>query len=205
MQMHTTHEWARYSRQNTQVTIALIRHGQTDWNAAGLFQGSADIPLNNVGRAQARETALALADIQWQAIVSSPLQRARETAAIIAETLGLELGPTLPEWVERSYGVYEGAPDAPELKNHPSVEKMSSVIARGYSGLNRVDQECERPTLVVAHGTIIRYTLNDIAGAHPEEQVVPRILNGALSTIQRDAHGNWELLSVNVNPSQTAI
>lgn len=193
--------------QNSRVTIALIRHGQTDWNAAGLFQGSTDIALNEVGREQARATARALAEAghDWRAIVSSPLVRARETALIIAEQLGLELGPALPLWVERSYGIYEGAPDAPELKSHPSVEKMSHLIARGHRALAETEAGFERPTLVVAHGTIIRYTLNDIAGAHPEQQVVPRILNGALSTIRRNADGEWELGHVNVNPSHTSI
>lgn len=189
------------------MTIALIRHGQTDWNAAGLFQGITDIPLNDTGRSQARETARSLAEggIDWQAIVSSPLQRARETAEIIASELGLELGPALAEWTERSYGIYEGQPDAPELKTHPSVEKMNLVIARGRAGLEYVDEHLEKPTLVVAHGTIIRYTLNALAGAHPEQPIVPRILNGALSIIQRDANGAWTLTHLNENPSGTLI
>lgn len=193
--------------QNGGVTIALIRHGQTDWNAEGRFQGHTDIPLNDVGRGQARDTALALAEAgtRWRAIVSSPLQRARETAAIIAEVLGLELGPALPTWMERSYGIYEGAPEAPELKTHASVEKMNSVIARGRAGLDQVERECELPALVVAHGTIIRYTLNDIAGAHPEQQTVPRIVNGSLSLVRRNDAGHWEIVQVNVSPSHTLI
>lgn len=186
------------------MTIALIRHGQTDWNAAGLFQGTSDIPLNDVGRQQARDAGLALlkGGENWQQIVSSPLSRARETAAIIAETLGLYLGPTIPELVERHYGDFEGKPVEPDVYTHESVEKIRSVIARGYAGINRVELEFEQPTLVVAHGTIIRYTLNDMAGAHPRDQVVPTIENGSLSTIRRGESGEWEVLSVNVNPSR---
>ncbi|HLP22477.1 MAG TPA: histidine phosphatase family protein [Microbacteriaceae bacterium] len=189
------------------MTLALIRHGQTDWNAAGLFQGSTDIPLNDVGRGQARETARLLADggVEWANIVSSPLRRARETAEIIASELGLDLGSAYDEWIERSYGIYEGKPDAPELKTHPSVEKMTSVIARGRAGLTRVSAECQQPTLLVAHGTIIRYTLNDIAGALPAEPTIPRILNGALSTIDRDESGMWRITALNLNPSLTTI
>lgn len=184
------------------MTITLIRHGQTDWNAAGLFQGSTDIPLNDIGRAQARAAgeALAAAGTPWQFVVSSPLVRARETAAIIAETLGLELGPTIPQMVERHYGDFEGKSVDPLAYEHASVEKMRSVIARGYAGIEQVESEFTQPTLVVAHGTIIRYTLNDMAGATPREQVIPTIENGTLSTIQRDGLGAWQVVSVNVQP-----
>ena len=63
------------------VTFAFIRHGQTDWNRDDRLQGSSDIPLNDAGRAQAHEAAELLRDGGWQVVVSSPLVRARETAA----------------------------------------------------------------------------------------------------------------------------
>ena len=66
------------------MRLELIRHGQTDWNLADKLQGSSDIPLNDTGRGQALEAAGLLAGVEWSAIVSSPLGRARETAEIIA-------------------------------------------------------------------------------------------------------------------------
>ncbi|MDP9116224.1 MAG: histidine phosphatase family protein, partial [Actinomycetota bacterium] len=78
------------------VTFAFIRHGQTDWNRDDKLQGSSDIPLNEVGRQQAREAAAHLGHGGWQVVVSSPLVRARETAEIIAGELAIELGGGYP-------------------------------------------------------------------------------------------------------------
>jgi uncharacterized phosphatase len=56
----------------TLTTFALIRHGQTDWNAQRRLQGSSDIPLNDVGRGQARDAVGVLSGQEWDTIVSSP-------------------------------------------------------------------------------------------------------------------------------------
>ena len=72
------------------TTILLARHGETDWNRENRFQGHADPPLNETGRAQAAELAAALANEPLAAIYSSPLQRAFETAQIVAVRHSLE-------------------------------------------------------------------------------------------------------------------
>jgi broad specificity phosphatase PhoE len=66
------------------TTILLARHGETDWNRDGIWQGWADPPLNDAGRAQARELAEQLRDTPFDAVYSSDLQRAHETAEIVA-------------------------------------------------------------------------------------------------------------------------
>ncbi|MDQ2909431.1 MAG: histidine phosphatase family protein [Actinomycetota bacterium] len=72
------------------TTILLARHGETDWNRDNRFQGHADPPLNETGRAQAAELSAALADEPLVAVYSSPLRRALETAEIVATPHGLE-------------------------------------------------------------------------------------------------------------------
>ena len=76
-----------------QYPFYLIRHGQTDWNAEGRFQGTVDIPLNETGRRQAKRNGLAfkadLPDVSGWRFVSSPLSRARETMEIIRANAGL--------------------------------------------------------------------------------------------------------------------
>jgi broad specificity phosphatase PhoE len=89
------------------VTIHLVRHGETDWNVERRLQGWTDIPLNATGVRQARATALALADRDIGAVISSDLSRARETAELIAAELGIEV-VTDPALRERNYGVAEG-------------------------------------------------------------------------------------------------
>jgi len=71
--------------------IYIVRHGQTDWNVAGRIQGLTDIPLNDVGRGQARETAKLVAKHKFDRIISSDLSRARETAEIIGKHISIEV------------------------------------------------------------------------------------------------------------------
>lgn len=180
--------------------FAFIRHGQTDWNRDDRLQGSSDIPLNDTGRAQAHEAATLLAGGGWEAIVSSPLSRARETARIIAADLGIELGPAYADFIERDYGIHEGGSSSEIVarypdRDYPGAETLDAVVARGTAGLMQVAADFgERPTIIVCHGTIIRYTLASLAGRR-----LPGIVNGSISTLDL-VDGRWEVLSVNGMP-----
>ncbi|TPW72318.1 histidine phosphatase family protein [Schumannella sp. 10F1B-5-1] len=154
------------------TTLALIRHGQTDWNLQGLLQGSSDTPLNATGRGQAQDAVAVLRDagVAWSVVVSSPLARARVTAEIVAEELGVPLGGTYDELIERDYGVLEGVTESEVErlwpgKSEPSVETLDSVVERGHRALARIGADHPgQDVIVVCHGTIIRYTLSDIVG-----------------------------------------
>ncbi len=180
--------------------FAFIRHGQTDWNRDDRLQGSSDIPLNEAGRAQAHEAAGLLRGGGWDAIVSSPLSRARETAEIIAADLGIELGPAYDELVERDYGVLEGDSSSENVarypnRDYPGAETLDSVVARGRAGLARIAADYDdRDTVIVCHGTIIRYTLAALAGRR-----LPGIMNGSCSIFALDGDG-WNVLTVNGMP-----
>lgn len=89
------------------TTLVLVRHGQTDWNARGLLQGNAEVPLDETGRAQARALAQAVAGKRVDAVYSSPLSRAYETALAIAEARGLAVGRHA-ELREIGVGIYTG-------------------------------------------------------------------------------------------------
>lgn len=71
------------------MKLYLLRHGETDWNKEWRLQGSFDIPLNEKGIAQAQDAALRYKDLSFDVVISSPLQRALNTARIIAEPHGL--------------------------------------------------------------------------------------------------------------------
>jgi broad specificity phosphatase PhoE len=68
--------------------VSLARHGQTEYNAVRRFQGHLPVPLDDVGREQARELARVAAQREWAALLCSPLHRARETAEIVGEAIG---------------------------------------------------------------------------------------------------------------------
>src|SRR5688572_27850716 len=73
------------------TTIVLVRHGETDWNRDNRFQGHADVPLNSAGRDQVRALADRLADESFSVAYTSPLRRASESAALLAERFGIEV------------------------------------------------------------------------------------------------------------------
>ncbi|CAL8896412.1 histidine phosphatase family protein [Kocuria varians] len=157
----------------TDTTLTLIRHGQTDWNLQGRLQGRSDIPLNETGREQAREVGreLAASGRHWDALVSSPLQRARETAELIGEQIGLTLSGTYEDLVERSFGDAEGydCTGKSDEQRHAFMEEhgetTEDVIRRGIAVLQRIVADYpDQDVMVVAHGTIIRLTVDRIRG-----------------------------------------
>ncbi|MET3719169.1 MULTISPECIES: histidine phosphatase family protein [unclassified Arthrobacter] len=183
----------------TLTTFALIRHGQTDWNAQRRLQGSTDIPLNDVGRGQAREAVNALSIHEWDAVVSSPLSRAAETADLIAAELGLGVHRHVPELTERSLGRAEGLQDGPELDalripgGFRGAEGEDEAALRGLTALEALAEEFRGGRiLVVAHGTLIRLSLNRAIGRQLE-----RIDNAVLNLAHHHPADGWKLEYLN--------
>ena len=150
----------------------VMRHGQTDWNVQGLFQGDTDIPLNAVGIAQAGEAAASLQEGQIDLIVCSTLGRARQTADIVNRVLKC---PVIyrKELIERGFGEWEGQKIAPirydpffasgHLYNYKwpqtpyGIEPMRSFCARIWGLLDELREYYpERKILLVTHGGTIR-------------------------------------------------
>lgn len=186
----------------TLTTFALIRHGQTDWNAERRLQGSTDIPLNDVGRGQARDAVAALAPYRWDAVVSSPLSRAAETADLIAEGLGLTVARRVPELTERSFGPAEGMQAGPELEalrvpgGFRGAESEDDAAARGLGALEELAEEFRgRRLLVVTHGTLLRVSLSLATG-----QALASVDNAVLNLAHHHAVEGWQLEYFNGEP-----
>ena len=156
--------------------ISLVRHGQTDWNRDGRIQGRSDIPLNDTGRQQARETGQALRARRFDGIYASPLMRAFETAAIIAAELGMPAPVAVPGLEERSYGRAEGMTGA-EIRaafgenraDVPEWENDASVLGRVLEALSALAaHHANERILVVAHGGVIGAVARHLtSGARP--------------------------------------
>ncbi|MBP1325769.1 broad specificity phosphatase PhoE [Leucobacter exalbidus] len=170
--------------------IALVRHGETDWNRAARIQGRTEIPLNDTGKAQAAATAALLAAAgTWRGVRASPLGRAIQTAQILAA--GLELAqPTIDEGLwERNFGEAEGLEVAhaqnrwPGLDGIPGSESVAEVAERSAAAITRV-LDTAPGSIVVAHGAMLRNGLINLTG-----EAVPRILNGEVWLLFRTKSG----------------
>ena len=104
----------------------LVRHGQTEWNLGNIVQGQVDIPLNETGIAQATTLAGNIADTKFDAIYSSDLIRAQQTARIIAEQLNLPVRID-PRLREIKQGIWEGHPIEEIIAQNPEVFKRGDV------------------------------------------------------------------------------
>src|SRR5919107_880634 len=186
----------------TLTTFALIRHGQTDWNAQRRLQGSTDIPLNDVGRSQARDAVTVLSGYEWDAIVSSPLSRAAETADLIAAGLGLSVARRIPELTERTFGPAEGLQAGPELEalripgGFRGAESDDEAATRGLAALEALAEEFRgRRLLVVTHGTLLRVSLSRAVGS-----TLASIDNAVLNLAHHHAIDGWQLEYFNGEP-----
>ena len=111
--------------------LLVIRHGETAWNRASRIQGHTDIPLSDKGRWQARQLALALRDEGLQALYSSDLMRARDTAAPIAAATGLPLVLDA-QLRERCFGRFEGMTQEEVATQWPDESRRWRAREPGY-------------------------------------------------------------------------
>jgi broad specificity phosphatase PhoE len=190
----------------TKTTIGLLRHGQTNWNIDFRLQGVTDIPLNETGIEQARIAGAVLADLSqqgqpWDLILTSPLSRARDTAVMVGEAIGIP-GVSVEELLlERSFGEAEGLSHE-EWKsryndtNHvPGGETLEQLEARAWILLQRlVDHHEGKRVLTVSHGALIRTLLRLVSkGEFPRDG--ERLGNACLSIFEYSPEGGWTVLS----------
>ena len=173
--------------------VLFVRHGQSEWNALGRWQGQADPPLSELGREQARAAAHSFGALD--AIFASDLQRASETAAIISSVLGV--GPVIlePDLRERDAGEWSGltrddiherypgylsddrpgfAPSGGEQRRPPGWESDGSLLERVLRAVGRIHVAVpDGEVLVVSHGGVI-YALEGHTG-----EPFHRLANGA--------------------------
>ncbi|MDP9270703.1 MAG: histidine phosphatase family protein [Chloroflexota bacterium] len=199
--------------------LLLVRHGLTDWNREGRFQGHLDPPLSDDGREQARLIATRLAASAGERprrIVSSPLLRALETAALIAEAIGLptdEVGRDA-RLMELGQGAWEGRTHA-ELavsdaeryaawlegswdRQPPDGEPVNAAMGRVRASIEEAIRGTAGnwPLCVVSHGGSLRLAAGWLLDLSPAKAWALEIDNASLSILERDTHG-WRLVTWN--------
>ena len=173
--------------------ICLVRHGETSWNAEKRIQGNIDVGLNEAGLAQAEAAARWLSPLAIEALYSSDLLRARQTAQGLA--VALKLVPILrPEFRERRYGLFEGLTYEQSRTRYPDVyslfeervpdfvipyggESLQQLQLRVSTGLRRlVDEHRGQTIAVVTHGGVLDIVNRLVRGTslrQPRDFLIP--------------------------------
>jgi len=198
----------------TAGTVVLIRHGVTDWNADSRFQGHADIPLNDLGRAQAEAMAAhAARDLRPTRIVSSDLVRARETALALARACELEVavdarlreidvgeweGLTMAEVADQVPGFAEGLDPGDDFRWSATGETANEATARVAEAIRDHAERAsgDEVLAVVGHGAVLRNAVVRLMGLD-----APLAVMGVLSNcgwaVLRPRTAYWRLAAYN--------
>ncbi len=187
--------------------VVLWRHGRTAWNVAGRVQGSSDIPLDDVGRQQARDAAEQLALLRPTRIISSDLSRALATAETLGALLGVEV-ETDPRFREMSFGVREGLTWQQAFDQYP--EQMGAWVKGDETQIpgsethqmagerfaaclaDKLAERDDAVTVVVAHGGVLRAGTCQFLGFPLELwHTFGGLNNCSWSVLEQNAHEDW--------------
>jgi broad specificity phosphatase PhoE len=172
--------------------LFIIRHGETDWNRESIFRGIYDIPLNEIGRQQARLAAEALAGEQLNAAYTSPLSRAVETAAIVLESHGLTAVP-IDGLMDFNYGDWTGLRDdvvaerwpqeraqwmeEPHALHVPGGDTLDEVFQRAFGAMEAIAVEHDGHSVALfAHRVVNKLLILGALGLNLDR--FPFILQG---------------------------
>jgi broad specificity phosphatase PhoE len=176
------------------TALYLVRHGRTDWNDEGRYQGQCDPPLNHLGRQQAREVARGLRDVRLAAIYSSDLRRAQQTAQALGKLTGLpvHLEPRLREidlgaWAGQLVSTIRTAePElfarwrgAPASARPPAGETVPELAARIVAVLDDIARtHPDAAVAVFTHGAAIA-AVRCLVGGLPLDHIWIMLLENA--------------------------
>lgn len=194
--------------QNTITSLVVVRHGETEWNRAGRWQGQLDSPLTPLGQRQAMAMAEECARRGIEALVASDLGRARQTADTVSERTGLAT-MTDDGFRERNFGEYQGLTRAeidarrsekslPDMILHPALsppggESMVDFQARCVAAINRVADHFPGKLIgVVSHGGVLRALLHHALNMSLSEPRHFSLFNCSMNVFSRKGE-EWRL------------
>ncbi|MGC5773275.1 histidine phosphatase family protein [Paenibacillus pabuli] len=185
------------------MRIGLIRHGLTDWNAAGRIQGQTDIPLNAEGREQALRLGRRLLSVEyhWDHIITSGLSRAQETGEIISGLLNVPLLEPDARLKERAFGQIEGLTSEERIARWGTAwdtldlgqEQIPDIQSRALGFLEDLwEAYQDKNVLIVSHGAF----LANLLSALYKDRYTERIGNLSLTILEKERE-NWSPLLYN--------
>ncbi|GAC1556151.1 MAG: histidine phosphatase family protein [Vulcanimicrobiaceae bacterium] len=179
------------------LDLAVVRHGRTAWNADGRFQGQTDVPLDDIGRAQARALGLAMKHDVFDRAIASDLSRASETARIVLgeRSVALEFDARLREM---RFGVWEGLTWAQIVQRDPRLAQGNATSPRFFTpdGGESFDEVCAR----------VAGALDAIAANAPDDARVLIVTHaGILHALLRVALGESEATALGVRFSPATV
>jgi probable phosphoglycerate mutase len=161
--------------------ICVTRHGETDWNIAGILQGWLDVTLNDRGRQQARDLARAFAPARFDCIWTSPLVRSRETAEIIARELGLAPPSCHDGLKERNFGAIQGIPKSELAELNPAL--LREIVRRNPACVFE-DGEAMDDCATRVHDAI-----RDLGARHPGARILVITHGWVMDIVTREVRG----------------
>jgi broad specificity phosphatase PhoE len=171
------------------MQLWLIRHGETEWSLSGAHTSRTDIPLTERGKERAAKIRVYLAQRKFSLVLTSPLQRARETCRIAGYSDVAQIEENLREW---DYGIFEGRTTADILKDQPDWsiwdspvpegEPVEHVAARAQKVIDRALQ-AGGDVALFAHAHILRILAATWLGLEPRGGRLFALGTGSVSTL----------------------
>lgn len=201
----------------TAARLIIWRHGETDWNLTGRFQGHHDIPLNAVGEQQARTAAPFLAEWGPTSIISSDLSRARGTARALADVTGLPVtlderlreinvgdwvGRTIQEIVEEDPSIGERMRNGEDVRRSDAGETAGEMGERIAAALNDIAEEAAdgETVVVVTHGMAARIgSVFFVGGSYFDTRLFGGVRNCAWIVLDTGRDDVWRIRQYNVH------
>jgi len=188
------------------MKLFLIRHGETDWNKQGRFQGREDIPLNETGIKQALNWGQALKGEHYAAVITSPLMRAKKTAEVIAEVVGTEKVIVEEDLIERDFNKISGMTPqerkaflaSGQVDNKEPYEVICKRMQRGIMKYARMFYD--ENIILVSHGASIRAILDQYTGGKITSKRI--ILKNTCISILKYNNGVMKLGAYNLTPEE---